>query len=92
MQNCNILPLVIIAIVVIIALYYVSQNPLVSSSNGQTKEGFHPHGYGYGYGRYPYGRYYNNYNRYGYGYPYNQYYNYYNRYYPNYYSPYAYSY
>jgi len=66
MGDCNILPMVIIAILVIIALYYLSKNPVVSQSapndqiaetvtvdadgNVQGQEGFYPYRYGYGYG------------------------------------------
>lgn len=89
MSNCNIFPLIVIAIVVIIVLYFISQNQMTSGtdnsknqpSSEMNKEQFIPYGYGYSY---------------RYGYPYN-YYNYYRTRYPgvswarygNYYYPYG---
>ncbi|XWV26470.1 putative orfan [Tupanvirus soda lake] len=95
MSNCNILPMIIIAVVVIVAFYFLSQNDLVAPAppdqinpdTGDIQEGFYPYSYNYGYGypswyyrNYPYSSRWNRYN----------YYN--NPYYYNYYSPYAYSY
>jgi len=56
MVDHNIIPIIIIAIVVIVALWFLSQNPLVTTSNSlpQTTEGYHPYGYGYRYRPYGY--------------------------------------
>lgn len=71
MANCNFLPILIIIILVIIALYLLAKGD-------DNAEGFYPYRNPYwygGYGRYPY---YRNYYGYNYGYPY------YNRYWPYY--------
>ena len=99
MPNC-IIPLIVIAIVVLVALYFLSKNDLITGDQNEGgTEGFHLHGkYGWPYPSRLTGKVYN----YGYpyayyghpsNYPYNYGYNYGYNYSPyNYYSSYGYGY
>ena len=49
MSNCNILPMIIIAIVVILALYLLSKNDIVAPNTQAAQEGFYNYHTGYGY-------------------------------------------
>ena len=94
MAHCNIIGIIIIAILILIALYFISKSDMFDSDQNETgvTEGYPRYGHGghwrgyprhyrqnYGY-RYPYGRYRYPYNNYYPNYPYYPYYNYYNNY------------
>lgn len=94
MSGCNILGIVIIAVLILIALYFLSNTDMMSDNKDDTVEGYMGYGRGgywhgnrwYGHHGYPHRRGYYNY----YNYPYYNTYGYYNNYPYNYYYKYNY--
>lgn len=92
MADCNIAPILIIGILVLLVLYYLFQNNLTTNTEEvAVREHFNTYGHQYRYGH-PYWN--NYYNRYPWSRNWHRYLNTYypNGYYSNYYSPYGYDY